>query len=81
MTPTKNIDERVKKAVARVFHRDISEITQDTHFVRDLFAKSVNIIELIAILEYEFGIEIPRAQSRKAETVRGTIELITSLVE
>lgn len=81
MAPDKNPEVLVKEAVARVFHKDVSEIGRDTRFLQDLFAKSINIVELTAILEYEFDIEIPAAQARRAKTVGETIDLIESLLK
>jgi acyl carrier protein len=81
MTPDKTPEERIKEAVARVFHKEVTEISRDTYFVKDLFAKSVNIIELTAILEYEFDIEIPGIQARRARTVGEAIDLVVSLLK
>lgn len=81
MTPGKATEERVKEAVAKVFHKEVAEISRNTRFLEDLFAKSVNILELTAILEYEFGIPvIPLARARRAKTVGEAVDLIESLL-
>ena len=81
MTPDKTTEERIKEAVARIFHKEATEISRDTRFVEDLFAKSVNILQLTAMLEYEFDILIPLTKARKAKTVGVAIDLIISLLE
>lgn len=81
MTSDKNFEERVKEAVAKVFHKEVTELSRDTRFVEDLFAKSINIIELIAILEYQLGIEIPSAQGKRWRTVGQAIDLVGSLLK
>ncbi len=82
MTPDKTVEERVKQAVARVFHKEVTTLTRDTRFVEDLFAKSVNVLELTAILEFEFDIPmIPLAQARRAKTVGEAIDLVASLLK
>ncbi|MFC2024385.1 phosphopantetheine-binding protein [Chloroflexota bacterium] len=81
MTPLENSESRIKMAIAKVFHKPVSEISRDTRFVADLFAKSINTIELIAILDYEFDIKIPRAQARRAKTVGEAIDLIEGLIK
>ncbi len=79
--PDKTTEERVIQAVARVFHKQVNEINRDTRFVEDLFAKSVNVLELTAILEFEFNSPmIPMAQARRAKTVGEAIELVTKLL-
>ncbi len=76
MTADKTPEERVKEAVAKVFHKEVTEVSPNTRFVEDLLAKSVNFVELTAILEYEFGIAIPLAKARRAKTVGDIISLI-----
>ena len=73
------ITERFMKEVARIFKKDVSELTRDTRFVEDLKAKSLNIVELIAVLENEFETEIPYAQARRRKTIGEAIDLVVSL--
>jgi acyl carrier protein len=80
MTSDKTHEERVKEAVARVFHKEVTEISRDTRFVQDLFAKSVNIIELLAILGYEFDITIPLVHAKRAKTVGDAVDLVGRLL-
>ncbi|MDY6879634.1 MAG: phosphopantetheine-binding protein [Desulfatiglans sp.] len=81
MSDDKLIEERTMKCVAKVFHKDTSQVGRETRFVEDLFAKSINIIELSALLENEFDIEIPGAEARKNKTVGEAIELIERLLQ
>jgi acyl carrier protein len=81
MTVDDSLDRRVMEAVARVFHKEVTEITRDTHFVADLFAKSINIVELIAILEYEFSVDIPGAEARRNKTVGEAIDFLAELIK
>ena len=80
MTADKTIEERVKEAVAKVFHKEVTEVSRNTRFVEDLFAKSIQSIELTAMLEYEFNIEIPGVQAKRAKTVGDALDLIESLL-
>ena len=73
------IAEGVMKAVARIFRKDVSELTLNTRFVEDLHAKSVNIVELIAVLQNEFQIEIPMMKARRQKTIGESINFIVSL--
>ena len=73
------IAEGVMKAVARIFRKDVSELTLNTRFVEDLRAKSVNIVELIAVLQNEFQIEIPMMKARRQKTIGESISFIITL--
>lgn len=81
MTSDMNFEERIKETVAKVFHKEVTELGPDTRFVEDLFAKSVNIVELIAMLEYQFGIDIPNAQAKRWRTIGEAIDLVGSLLK
>lgn len=80
MVERSSIESRVIEAVARVFHRDPSEISLETRYVEDLMSKSLDVIELTAILENEFDVDIPGADARKCRTVADTVALIEKLV-
>lgn len=73
-------EERVFQAVAKVFRKDIGEIHRETRFVEDLFSKSLNVIELIAVLENEFNIEIPMHEARKNKTVGEAVQMVERLL-
>ncbi len=62
--------------MAEVFRRTPNEITSSTHFVKDLHAKSANIIELIALLEDAFGIEMSFAEVTNNSTVGAAAEFV-----
>lgn len=64
-----SIEKKVKEIVAEVFSVNPQDIKDDTNFVTDLRAKSSDIVELLALLEEEFKIEIPLADAMKNKTV------------
>ena len=79
-TQEQTVEERVKQIVAKVFRKDVSQISRDTRFIEDLYAKSLNIIELTAVLENEFDIDIPGHEARRNKTVGQAIDLIEKLL-
>ena len=79
MAIEERIAERVMKETARIFKKQESELTKDTRFAEDLKAKSVDIVELIAILENEFGIEIPFMEAKRRRTIGEAIDLVVTL--
>jgi acyl carrier protein len=73
------IADTVMKEIARIFKKDEAALTRDTRFVEDLKAKSLNIVQLIAVLENEFETEIPYAEARRKKTIGEAIDLVIAL--
>ena len=44
-------------------------MTNESHFIDDLGADSLDTVELVMALEEEFGIEIPDEDAEKIQTV------------
>jgi acyl carrier protein len=64
-----DVAERVRSIIARQFGLSVEELRDDMTFAEDLMAESVDIIELIAALEEEFGVEIPEEEAQQNKTV------------
>ena len=79
-TQEQTVEERVKQVVAKVFHTEVDQISRETRLIEDLYAKSLNIIELIASLENEFDMDIPAFEARRNKTVGEDIDLIEKLL-
>jgi acyl carrier protein len=79
MSIEETIARRTTEEVARIFKRPASEITRATRFVEDLGAKSVNIVQLVAVLETEFGIAIPYMEAKRQLTVGDAIDFVARL--
>lgn len=73
-----SVEEKVKATIGEVFHRNLKELTGQTSFVKDLHAKSANILELIAMLEDEFDLELSFSQVMKNDTVGAAIQYVES---
>ena len=72
--------DRVKGVVATVFKADRAGLTPASRFVEDLRGKSMNTIELAAMLEAEFGVAVSVARVRKARTVGEAADLVDALL-
>ncbi len=72
------VEERVKSVTAQVLGLDPDEIKPSDHFTVDLGAESVQSIELVAMFEEEFGVEMDEEASLAVETVSGAVEFITN---
>jgi len=73
------VEERVKAVTARVLGLSPEEIKMEDSFTADLGAESVQSIELVAMFEEEFGIELEEDAALSVETVGGAVQLITDV--
>ena len=73
------VEERVKAATAKVLNVDVSELKNEDNFAADLGAESVQSIELVAMFEEEFGIEMDEDEALSTETVGAAIEYVTKV--
>ena len=71
------VEQRVVGVTARVLRLDPSEIRPEHAFTTDLGAESVQSIELVAMFEEEFGIEMEEDAALSVETVSGAVEYIS----
>jgi len=73
------IEERVKAITARVLKLDADQIKQEHSFTVDLGAESVQSVELVAMFEEEFGIEMDEDAALSVETVGKAVEFIAEV--
>jgi acyl carrier protein len=71
------VEQRVKEVTARVLKLNPENIKIEHDFMSDLGAESVQSIELMAMFEEEFGIEMDEDAALSVETIGGAIEFIT----
>lgn len=72
-----NIVERVKKIVAEQLGVNEADIKNESSFVDDLGADSLDTVELVMALEEEFGCEIPDEEAEKITTVQQAIDYVS----
>jgi acyl carrier protein len=70
------VQNRVKKVVSRVLKMDESEIKDDSNFIFDLGADSMQSLELVAGFEEEFDIELDQDKALEIQTIDGAIMFI-----
>ena len=66
----------LKKVIADVLNVDPDEITEDTTFVEDLGADSLDLFQIIMGVEEELDVEVDTKEAEKIKTVGDAIELI-----
>ncbi len=52
-------NEKLKEIIATQLRIDVSEIHDDTDLVDDLGADSLDVVEILMVIEEEFGVTIP----------------------
>jgi acyl carrier protein len=73
-----NIEQRVKKIVAEQLGVNEVDIKNESSFVDDLGADSLDTVELVMALEEEFECEIPDDEAEKITTVQQAIDYVTA---
>jgi acyl carrier protein len=76
-----NIEQRVRKIVAEQLGVNEAEIKNESSFVDDLGADSLDTVELVMALEEEFETEIPDDEAEKITTVQQAINYIAAHVK
>lgn len=72
--------EKLKDIIAEVLNVDPSEITEDTTFVDDLGADSLDVFQIIMGIEEEFDIEIDTEDAEKIVYVSDAVEQIKKVI-
>jgi len=73
-----NIEQRVRKIVAEQLGANEADIKNESSFVDDLGADSLDTVELVMALEEEFECEIPDEEAEKITTVQQAIDYVSA---
>jgi len=69
--------DRVKKIIVDQLGVEESKINENSSFIDDLGADSLDIVELIMAFEEEFDVEIPDEDAEKIKTVGDAIKYLS----
>jgi len=75
-----DVSDKVRTIICDQLMVDQEEITEESSFVEDLGADSLDTVELIMEFEDEFGIEIPDEQAEKISTVGEAVAYLEKLM-
>ena len=73
------VEERVKAVTAQILKLAPDQIKLEDNFTADLGAESVQSVELVAMFEEEFGIEMEEDAALSVETVEKAVKFITEV--
>ncbi len=72
------VEERVKQIVVEQLGVKEEEVSEESSFVDDLGADSLDTVELVMALEEEFNCEIPDEEAEKITTVQQATDYINA---
>jgi acyl carrier protein len=75
-----DVESRIKDVVVRTLKIDVGRITDDSRFVEDLGAESIQSVELVAAFEEEFDIEMDDEEALEVKTMGKAIEFISKML-
>jgi len=75
------VEERVKAVTGRVLGVDPDQIQPQQSFGADLGAESIQSVELVAMFEEEFGIEMDEDEALSVNTVKAAVDYITKVCQ
>ena len=69
----------VQQMIAENFGVGIDQVTPATQLVGDLYADSLDLVELVMDMEAQFAIEISDEDAEKCKTVQDVVDLVNRL--
>ena len=75
---SKDISQKVKKMVAEHLGVEEEKVSDESNFIDDIGADSLDTVELVMAFEEEFGSEISDSEAEKILTVGDAIKFIES---
>lgn len=76
-----SVEERVIEVTARVLDLEPDQIKPEHVFTTDLGAESVQSVELVAMFEEEFGIEMDEDEALSVTNVADAVAYITKVCD
>ena len=74
-----SVEEKIKNIIVEQLGVSANELVPEASFVDDLGADSLDLVELIMVLEEEFGKEIPDEDAEKILTVKDAMDYIKNI--
>ena len=72
-----DVTAKVKEIIAEQLNQDAGGIDTASHFVNDLGADSLDVVEMVMAFEEAFDLEIPDEDAEKIQTVQDAIKYLS----
>ena len=72
------MEQRIKEILAEELSVDISEINPETNLKDDLGADSIDMMQVVVVLEQEFNVEVDTSDLASILTVQDIINYVES---
>ncbi len=76
-----DVAARVKKVTVALLKVSVETVTEESRFVEDLGAASIQSIELVAAYEEEFDIDMDQDEALAVKTVGDAVRFIEKVVK
>ena len=70
---------KVVELAADKLSAEASEVKEETNFIEDLNADSLDVVDFVMALEGEFDMEIPEDDVEKIRTVKDAVDYIVNV--
>lgn len=74
-----NNEEKIINIIANKLSKKPEEIKRTSRLVEDLQADSLDVVELLMMLEDEYGITIPDEEAVKLNTIGDIVDFLSSV--
>ncbi|MBN2403452.1 MAG: acyl carrier protein [Spirochaetes bacterium] len=72
---------KIISRAAELFKKKPEELNANTNFEADLKAKSVNIVQILTVLEAEYDVELNYMEFKRKKTFGEAAEFVASLLD
>lgn len=78
---SETIESRMKQVIVNSLGVEEGAVKPEAKFIEDLGADSLDIVELVMVIEETFGIEIPDEDAENIRSVEDAIKYVKNIAE
>ncbi|MGE5380925.1 MAG: acyl carrier protein [Methylocystaceae bacterium] len=75
-----SVFETVKAVIVEILDIDPAEVTLESHFNNDLDASSLDIVEMLMLLEEKYELQIPEEVAENMKTVKDVVDYLEQML-
>ena len=74
------VTAKIKQIIADVADLEVSEITDEAHFIDDLELDSLSLLEIGVDVDYEFRLGVSEERLSQLRSIPETVQLVTKVL-